>query len=65
MSIWRDEPVDAIVEPYAHGYAINRTEFYKAVRQEFEGYLMELRNRQNANVRARLFNKRTNLIKAW
>jgi hypothetical protein len=39
--IWREEPSQVAV-PLDDGYAVNRTLFYEAVKQEFESYLKEL-----------------------
>lgn len=40
--IWRDYPPGKIVEPEQNGHALNRTEFYAALKKEFDSYLLEL-----------------------
>jgi hypothetical protein len=44
--IWRSEP-SQMVERREDGYALNRTLFYEAVKQEFESYLRELNDTDN------------------
>jgi len=55
--IWRDEPLDQIVEPQAEGYALNRNEFYRALKGEFDSYLQDLRNPLNAQLRGSFVKK--------
>lgn len=59
--IWRDEPSGKILAQQNGGYAINRTEFYRALKDEFEAYLKELRTRGNASLRARFVKKMTDI----
>lgn len=40
--IWREEPEGRILEPQGDGYALNRSEFYRALKTEFAKYLEEL-----------------------
>jgi NADH:ubiquinone oxidoreductase subunit len=61
--IWRNEPKGRIVEPRDDGYALNRTEFYKALKIEFEGYLNDLRHPQNGDRRKRFVKKMDDIIK--
>lgn len=61
--IWRNEPKDRIVEPRGDGYALNRTEFYKALKTEFEDYLKELREQRNEDRRKRFVEKMDDIVK--
>lgn len=61
--IWRKEPPGRIVERHAEGYALNRTEFYRALKGEFENYLRELRDPGNARQRARFVKKMNDVAK--
>ncbi len=49
--IWRDEPVGQIAAPEEDGFALNRTLFYEAVKEEFESYLRELHEPSNQALR--------------
>lgn len=51
--IWRSEPHGQIVATEQDGYALNRTLFYEAVKQEFESYLKDLRNSASKELRQR------------
>jgi hypothetical protein len=42
--VWRAVPKDRIIQRVDNGYILNRTNFYKALKVEFESYLNELRN---------------------
>jgi hypothetical protein len=46
--IWREDPEGQIVESYGDGYALNRSEFYRALKKEFDTYLQELRDPLNS-----------------
>ena len=46
--IWRDEPSGRMVEKEQDGFALNRTLFYRAVKDEFDSYLQELRRPSTA-----------------
>jgi hypothetical protein len=54
--IWRDVPVQ-IVTPMGDGYALNRTMFYEAVKQEFESYLRDLHDPTKVSLRERFKQK--------
>jgi hypothetical protein len=54
--IWREEP-SQIVERHEDGYALNRTMFYEAVKQEFETYLRDLHDPTNSKLRERFKEK--------
>lgn len=58
--IWRTEP-SQIAKSHEDGYALNRTRFYEAVKQEFESYLRELRDPSNRDSRKR-FREQMNQI---
>ncbi len=58
--IWREEPAQ-MVEAREDGYALNRTLFYNAVRQEFGAYLKELNDPTNHKLRE-IFKKQMNDI---
>jgi hypothetical protein len=60
--IWREEPA-TMVAPEDDGFALNRTLFYAAVKQEFENYLAELRNPSNEPLRRRFKKKMDDLCK--
>jgi hypothetical protein len=61
--IWRNEPVDQIVEFRSEGYALNRTEFYRALKSEFEKYIQELRNPAKQKLRQRFLKKMDDVVK--
>lgn len=61
--IWRDEPEGRILEHRGGGYAVNRTEFYKALKVEFEGCLQELRDPQNQKRRQRFLKKMDDIVR--
>jgi len=60
--IWR-QPPSTIVQPLEDGYALNRTMFYEAVKQEFESYLSDLRDSTNAPLRERFKEKMSDICK--
>jgi len=60
--IWREEPRE-IVEPQGHGYALNRTMFYEAVKQEFELYLRDLHDPANRKLRETFKEKMNGICK--
>lgn len=51
--IWRDEPSGLIAEREQNGFALNRTLFYRAVKEEFESYLQQLREPSSIELRNR------------
>lgn len=61
--IWRNDPDGRILEPRGDGYALNRTEFCKALKSEFESYLQQLRNPQNQDPRKRFLKKMNDIVK--
>ena len=61
--IWRDEPTGRIVEQEQDGFAVNRSLFYAAVKQEFESYLREVRDPTKENLRQRFKKKMDDLVK--
>ncbi len=62
--IWRSEPVNRILEPCSEGYyALNRTEFYRALKSEFEKYLQELRLPVRKDLRKRFVKKMNRIVK--
>src|SRR5712691_8700083 len=60
--IWREVP-SQMVEPQEDGYALNRTMFYEAVKQEFESYLTDLRDPANGKLRERFKKKMNDICK--
>jgi hypothetical protein len=61
--IWRNKPKFRILMPYNDGYALNRTEFYKAMKSEFESYLQELIKSTNKDLRRRFVKKMDDIVK--
>ncbi len=61
--IWREEPPGRIVERQGDRYLLNRTEFYRALRCEFEKYLRELRDPANTSRRRRFMKKMDDVAK--
>lgn len=61
--LWRSEPVDRIVETHGAGFALNRTAFYEAVRNEFDAYLTALRDPGNKEQRVRFLKKMDDIAK--
>lgn len=61
--IWRDEPPGRILSKEGDGYALNRTEFYRALKREFSSYLKELRNSDNSSLRSRFVKKMGDVVK--
>jgi hypothetical protein len=49
--IWREEPVGKIVEKQSNAYTLNRTEFVRAMNEEFTRYLREVRDPRNTLLR--------------
>jgi hypothetical protein len=44
-------------------YAVNRTEFYNALKAEFDGYVAELRDPSNFELRTRFKKKMSDIVK--
>lgn len=61
--IWRDEPEGRILEREGDGYALNRSEFYRALKTEFEEYLEELRDPGNQERRSRFRDKMDDIVR--
>lgn len=61
--IRREEPAGRILERRGRGYALNRTEFYKALKTEFERHIQELRDPQNQQLRKRFLKKMNDIVK--
>jgi hypothetical protein len=61
--IWRDEPMGVIAKPEDDGFALNRSLFYAAVKNEFESYLRELRDPTNDALRKRFKKKMSDLCR--
>jgi hypothetical protein len=63
--IWRDEPKDQMVAIEGRVYALNRGLFCAALREEFQGYLKELRDPDAASsdLRTRFLKKMRDLAK--
>jgi hypothetical protein len=59
--IWRSEPQEQIVAKEGKGYALNRSTFYRALKNEFAEYLEELRDAKSVELRSR-FRKKMNAI---
>lgn len=55
--IWRVEPPGRIVERRGDRYLLNRSEFYRALKCEFEKYIQELRDPANSSRRLRFVKK--------
>lgn len=55
--IWREDPPNQIVASQANRFILNRTEFYLAVRTEFDRYVAELRDPANQVLRSRFLEK--------
>ena len=52
-----------MVEKEGRGYALNRTAFRKAVTEEFESYLADLRAPENEDLRMRFVEKMDRIVK--
>jgi hypothetical protein len=55
--IWREDPAGRILERRGDGYVLNRSEFYRALKCEFDKYVQELRDPANASLRSRFVKK--------
>lgn len=60
--IWREEP-SQIVEAHEDGYALNRTLFYDAIKQEFGSYLKELNDSTKQEVREKFKHQMNDICK--
>jgi hypothetical protein len=61
--IQRDRPVGRIFSQESTRYVLNRSEFYKAIKAEFDVYLDELKGSANSQLRARFVKKMTDIAK--
>jgi hypothetical protein len=61
--IWRNVPTGRIIARRGRGYALNRTESYRALKTEFENYLQQLRDPQNQDRRKRFLEKTDDIVK--
>lgn len=61
--IWRNRPSGCIVKRRGKSFAVNRGEFYRALKREFDTYLQELRDANNAALRKRFVKKMTDIAK--
>jgi len=55
--IWRSEPEDQIVAREGEGYALNRSAFYQALKDDFAQYLTELKSSESVELRSRFVKK--------
>jgi hypothetical protein len=61
--IRRNRPENQIVAKEGDGCALNRTKFYRALKDDFTGYLAELRNPESLDLRARFRRKMNEMVK--
>ncbi len=61
--IWREEAPGQILVREDGRYALNRTEFYHALKAEFDGYVAELRDPNNSELRTRFKKKMSDIVK--
>jgi hypothetical protein len=61
--IWRSEPEKQIVAKRGDGYVLNRSTFYRALKDDFAQYLEELRNSDNGELRSRFRKKMNDIAK--
>jgi hypothetical protein len=61
--IRRNRPENQIAAKEGDGYALNRTMFYRALKDDFAGYLAELRNPESLDLRARFRRKMNEMVK--
>lgn len=61
--VWREEPNGSILAQDGDGYALNRTEFYRALKEEFETYLAELQDPANSSLRCCFVKNMTDIEK--
>jgi hypothetical protein len=60
--IWREEPPGQILVREDGRYALNRTEFYNALKAEFHGYVGELRDPSKSELRTRFKKKMSDVV---
>jgi hypothetical protein len=61
--IWRSEPENQIVAKEGDGYALNRTAFHRALKNDFAEYLVELRDPMALDLRARFRKKMNDMVR--
>lgn len=61
--IWREDPAGRILERQGDGCVLNRSEFYRALKCEFDKYLQELRDPTNVSLRRRFVKKMDDIAK--
>jgi hypothetical protein len=61
--IWRSEPENLIVAQEGEGYALNRSTFYHALKDDFAEYLAELQNPKSVEIRSRFRKKMNDMAK--
>jgi len=61
--IQRDRPEGHILVQKGKRYALNRSEFYKALKTEFDLYVKDLRDPANSQLRSRFVKKMTDIAK--
>lgn len=57
------EPPGQVLVPEEGRYALNRTEFYNALKAEFRGYIAELRDPSKSELRTRFKKKMSDIVK--
>jgi hypothetical protein len=61
--IWREEPAGRILERRGLGYVLYRSEFYKALKTEFDNYVERLRDPENQDLRKCFVKKMDDIVK--
>jgi hypothetical protein len=61
--IWRNEPENQIAAKEGEGFALNRTAFYQALKNDFASYLGELRDPKSIELRSRFRTKMNDMTK--
>ena len=61
--IWRQEPEGVILVREDSGYALNRSEFCRCLRIEFDSYLRELRDPKQIELRKRFLQKMKDIVR--
>jgi hypothetical protein len=52
-----------LLVPEGRGYALNRTEFYRALKSEYDSYLNELQDAAAVDLRLRFLEKMNDIVK--
>jgi hypothetical protein len=61
--IWRSEPENQITAKEGEGYVLNRSAFYRALKQDFTEYLKELQDPKSVELRLRFRKKMNDMVK--